>query len=415
MSLQEDFPLNEQVTSIILAGGQGTRLHPLTLHRSKPAVSFGGKYRLIDVPISNCLNSQIHRIFVICQHFASGLQQHLMAAYPHSRFRSGNLSTLCPEQTENGMRWFKGTADAVRQNLPTLLSSPGEYFLILSGDQLYNINLIEMIRFAQEKKADLVIASLTVQEREAKRMGLLKINPDHQIIDFFEKPNTPELLKPFEFKAKDKSCYLGSMGIYVFKKTALIEVLEKSGDDFGKDLIPFMVKKNKAFSFIYEGYWEDIGTVSSFYEANLALISQKNCLDVEDRWRPIYTEELDLPNAIIKNAKIDRSIISPGCLIEAKEVIHSLIGIRTQIGEGSKIHDSIIIGNQGSFCKTASLTIGKNCTIQKAIIDEEAQIGNEVQLINKKNLTHYDGDGIFIREGIIIVTSGTKIPDQFIL
>ncbi len=411
MSLNEGFKLNEKVITVILAGGQGTRLYPLTLHRSKPAVSFGGRHRLIDIPISNSINSKIRKIFVISQYFASGLQQHLSSTYPHDTLSKGNLEMLCPEETSKGICWFKGTADAVRQNLKNLSAPNIEYYLILSGDQLYNIDLLEMVEFAKEKDADLVIASLPVEEKEAKRMGLLKINSNNHIEDFYEKPQTKELLEKFEFQ---EGKYLGSMGIYVFKKEALFLLLEKEGDDFGKDLIPLMIKEKKSFSFVYDGYWEDIGTVDSFYKANLALIEQKNCLNMNDPWRPIYAESQHLASSIIKNSVVDRSIISLGCLIDAKEVIHSLIGARTSIGEGSVIRDSIVMGNLGIY-EEAFLCIGKNCLIQRAIIDENSQIGDHVELTNKKNHIHYDGDGIFIRDGIIIVTSGTKVPDYFIL
>ena len=411
MSSGAGLKLNEKVMSIILAGGQGTRLHPLTLHRCKPAVSFGGKYRLIDIPISNSLNSKIHKIRVISQYFASGLQQHLKATYNHDSFSNGNLEMLCPEETSEGIHWFKGTADAVRQNLEHLSDPSVDYYLILSGDQLYTLDLLQMVEFAQKLDADLVIASLPVAEKEAKRMGLLKLGSKGRIDDFYEKPQTQELLNKFSYE-KDK--YLGSMGIYVFKKEALLNILQQPGDDFGKDLIPMMISKKNSFAYVYDGYWEDIGTVASFYEANLALIEQKNCLNMCDPWHPIYAEVQHLPNTLIKGARIDRSIISLGCNIEAKEITHSLIGPRTNIGKDSIIQDTIIMGNHGSFGES-SLAIGKNCLIQKTIIDEHCQIGHNVELTNKKNQLHYDGDGVFIRDGIIIVTSGTKVPDNFIL
>ncbi len=404
--------LQEKVMSIVLAGGQGTRLFPLTSTRCKPAVSFGGKYRLIDIPISNSLNSKIQKIFVVSQYFASGLQKHLSATYIHNAIADQNLAMLCPEETSEGIQWFKGTADAVRKNLKYLQDPNIEYYLILSGDQLYNIDLLQMVSFAKKTDADLIIASFEVQEKEAKRMGLLKINSNHQILDFHEKPQTTELLNKFQIPGTQN--YLGSMGIYVFKKEALIRLMEEVGDDFGKELIPLMIKKKNTYAFVYNGYWEDIGTVASFYEANLALIDQTNGLDIRNPERPIYTEAQHLPNALIKNAFIEDSIISPGCIIEAKEIYHSLVGVRTTIGQGSIIRDSVIMGNLGSHDEGV-LSIGSDCFIRKAILDEQVKIGNHVELINKKKLQHYDGDGIFIRDGIIIVTSGTKIPDHFTL
>ncbi len=408
--------LHDKVISIILAGGQGTRLDPLTRFRCKPAVSFGGRYRLIDIPISNSLHSRIQKIFVISQYFASGLQQHLSSTYLNQSLACINLSMLCPEETEEGIRWFRGTADAVRQNLSYFQDLSAEYYLILSGDQLYNIDLLRMVEYAKSTNADLVIASLPVQEKEAKRMGLLQINAHGLITNFYEKPSTKELLDQFVFEHKKgaEKKYLGSMGIYVFKKQVLEQLLQEAGDDFGKDLIPIMISKKKSFAFVYEGYWEDIGTVSSFYEANLALIDRKNCLNISDPSRPIFAQVHRLPNALVKGAKIDQSLISPGCLIEAKEVYHSLIGLSTHVGEGSVIRDSVIIGNNISYGENP-LRIGKNCVIEKAIIDEDVEIGHHVQLINKKKQMHYDGDGIFIRDGIIVVASKTRLPDHFVL
>lgn len=420
MSKLDQMQLNEKIASIVLAGGLGTRLHPLTLHRCKPAVCFAGRYRLIDIPISNSLNSQIFQIFVISQYFASSLGQHLSSAYPHNALQKRNLEMLCPEETIDGPNWFLGTADAVRKNIEYINSSSLEYFLILSGDQLYNIDLIKMVEFAEEKKADLVVAALPVEVKEATRMGLLKISSNYQIVDFIEKPKDPAILEKFSFcqiTKKMNSCYLGSMGIYVFKKEALLKLLQKEGNDFGKDLIPLQVTQGKSYAFVYEGYWEDIGTIDSYYQANLALIDQKNCIEIDNPYHPIFTTPHNLPSAKISNTKIERSIISQGCVIEAKEIFHSVIGLRTHIEKGTIIKETIIMGNhrEGSGLEDPYLRIGENCVIEKAIIDEQATIGNRVLLINKKSLSHYDGDGIFIRDGIIIVASGTKVPDDFIL
>ena len=407
----------DKVATIILAGGQGTRLHPLTLHRCKPGVCFGGRYRLIDIPISNSLNSNIHQIFVISQHFASGLQQHLSSAYSHQHFQRGHLEMLCPEQTSQGINWFLGTADAVRKNAEILKKCQADYFLILSGDQLYNIDLIKLIEFARNKEAELVVATLSVEEKEATRMGLLKVDEEGRIVDFIEKPKDPKILNNFCINGENKKkSYLGSMGIYVFKKEALFKLLEEEGNDFGADLIPFKIKQGHSFAFVYDGYWEDIGTIDSYYQANLALIENKNCLNMYDLWNPIYTTNENLPSPLIKNTHINNSLISQGCVIEAEEISNSLIGIKTQINKGSIIKDSILMGNHARYDAKDSLPyIGSNCLIQKTILDEDSTIGNNVILTNKNNLTHYDGDGIFIRDGIIIVSSGTKIPDGFVL
>lgn len=420
------------VASIVLAGGQGTRLQPLTTNRCKPAVSFGGKYRLIDIPISNSLNSKIHKIFVISQYLAGSLKHHINDTYLPSNLQKGDLEMLSP-QTAEGPDYFKGTADAVRKNWEHLSQTPVEYFLILSGDQLYNIDFSEMLHFAKQTNADLVIASIAVEEPEAKRMGLLNINKNGLIKDFVEKPSDPKVLKNFQLSKKQipKShtegkhpLYLGSMGIYVFKKEVLAKLLEEAGDDFGHDLIPLKVKGGNTYAYVYDGYWEDIGTIGSFYRANLALTkeSKQQHLDLYDENNPIYSRPCVLPDAEIKGTSISDSIVSPGSIIEAKEIHHSIIGVSSCIHKGTVIKDSVILGNHfypESYSHDKPLTtyfsIGENCIIEKAIIDEHTHIGNNVRLINQENLIKYDGDGVYIRDGIIVVTSGAVIPDGFTL
>lgn len=409
------------VATIVLAGGQGTRLFPLTANRCKPAVAFGGRYRLIDIPISNSLNSKIRQIFVISQYFASDLHQHILSTYHLDRFREGGIELLTPQETPEGKTWFKGTADAVRQNLEFLLKTPAEYFLILSGDQLYNMDLIRMLQFAKRENADLVIAALPVKEAEARRMGLLKVDQTARITDFHEKPQEESLLKYYALPNKADH-FLGSMGIYVFKRSLIASLAKESGDDFGNHLIPALIKKSKSCAFIYDGYWEDIGTVASYYNANLALTTQRDCLDTYNENNPIFSQPYNVPGAMIRGTTVKDSIISQGAIVDAAEITHSIVGIRSQIGKGTVIRDSIIIGNRFYHPPEhlrselpAHLTIGQNCLIQKAIVDEHACIGNNVQLINKQKINKMDGDGIYIREGIIIVMPGTSLPDGFIL
>ncbi len=430
ISHQEDDNFLKRVATIVLAGGQGKRLFPLTMSRCKPAVSFGGRYRLIDVPLSNSLNSRINQIFVISQYFAAELHQHILSTYQLDMFRSGGLELLTPQETTKGKAWFKGTADAVRQSLDYILRSNAEWFLILSGDQLYNMDLYEMLSFAKKKDADLVIASIPVLEPEAKRMGLTKINAASTITDFYEKPQEAELLKEFELAkpflkanghSTDEPHYLASMGIYIFKRSAMIEILSQEGDDFGRDLIPKFINKGKCSAFIYQGYWEDIGTVASFYKANLILTEGKG-LNTYVEENQIYSTPQHIPNALISGTRIKDSLIGQGGIIDADEITHSVIGIRALIKKGTVIRDTIIMGNRTyhPFMNQVMpvdqyYSIGENCIIHKAIIDEDTLIGNNVQLINKNKLETYDGEGIYIRDGIIIVTSGTEIPDNFVL
>ena len=411
--------LVDRVAAVVLAGGQGTRLFPLTQSRAKPAVGFGGRYRLIDIPLSNALNSKITRLFVISQYFASSLHQHIAATYHLDQFQTGGIELLCPEESPTGKVWFKGTADAVRQNLDHLLKAPVDYFLILSGDQLYNIDFHDMIEFAEKKDADLVIASLPVAEAEATRMGVLQVDNTHHIADFYEKPKERAILDRFALPQKK---YLASMGIYVFKRDALISLMKEEGLDFGQHLIPKQVKRGKSFAYTYDGYWVDIGTIASFFEANLALLSQKACLNTYDETNPIFTSSQNIPSPMIKNATIHHAIITQGSIIDGAEISNSVIGFRAQIKKGTKIENSIIMGNH--FYKPPlhqhpplpdEFTIGENCLIQNAIIDEHCKIGKGVKLINSKKLQNYDGDGVFIRDGIIIVSTGTALPDGFTL
>ena len=421
-----------KVASIILAGGQGTRLFPLTQMRCKPSVCFGGRYRLIDIPISNSLNAKIPQIFIISQYLASSLQQHILETYHLGQFQTCKIQLLCPEETPSRKAWFKGTADAVRQNLEYFAATSADYFLILSGDQLYNIDFVEMLNFAIKQDADLVIASLPVEEKEAKRMGLLKTNASNEVLDFFEKPTDPKILKQFALSPAflqghhiahpKETHYLGSMGIYIFKRKALFELLKEEGDDFGKDLIPKQMKMGKTAAYVYKGYWEDIGTISSYFQANIALTFQRNCLNTYDKNNPIFTHPQHLPSPLIKGTQLTQAIISQGAVIEAKEISNSILGIQVVVKKGTIIRNSIVLGNLfyssvpgDDQAQTNEYTIGEDCLIENAIIDEHSIIGDRVQLTNVKKLQHYDGNGIYIRDGIIIVTSGTKVPDGYIL
>lgn len=411
------------VACIILSGGKGTRLFPLTLHHCKPAVSFGGRYRLIDIPISNSLNSEIRRIFILAQYLTAELNHHISQTYSFDSFHRGSMDFLTPEELPMGEKlWFEGTADSVRKNLNTLLKAPVEYFLILSGDQLYNIQFEEMIRFAKEKDADLTILTHPVDKTVAPRMGLMEIDDQNKIIDFIEKPKEPSMLNEFEMHSQPGR-YLGSMGIYIFKRDVLKKLLQEDPrEDFGKHLIPTQIKKDNTYAYVYDGYWEDIGTIESFYEANLLLTHTDKGLNTYDRSNPIYSRLSYLPGPKIYDTQITHSIICEGSVIEAKEIAHSIIGTRVQIKKNTTVKNSVIMGNHYYYSPTPEkgiiepeYIIGKDCVIEKTIIDEHVSIGNHVRLINKKNLKTYDGDGIYIRDGIIVVPSGSNIPDYFVL
>lgn len=426
MTFDPPIKLTSRVACIILAGGQGTRLYPLTQACCKPAVSFGGRYRLIDIPISNSLNSNMKNIFVLAQYFSSGLNTHVKETYALDQFQGGRLHVLTPEERPEGKVWYTGTADAVRKNLATFSSLPIDYFLILSGDQLYTMDLEAMVAFADQKKADLTIASLPVTAAEAPRLGLLRADDNASITHFHEKPKDPHLLKDFQLSRdflhthsmSDASApyFLASMGIYVFKKEALIALLEEDPrDDFGKHLIPTQIAKGKTAAFLHQGYWEDIGTISSYYQANLALTTNSLGLNLYNEILPIYAHNHHLPGARIHQISAQDSIICDGAIIEGATISHSIIGVRSVIKEGTTIRNSILLGNSHYVDQQekSAFYIGKQCTIENAIIDEDVIIGDHVQLINQKKLTHYDGDGIFLRDGIFIVTKGAILPSHF--
>jgi glucose-1-phosphate adenylyltransferase len=418
----EDLLAFHKAATIILAGGQGTRLFPLTLSRCKPDVSFGGRYKLIDIPISNSINANISRIFIISQYFATSLNHHITTTFRAETLSGTAIQMLTPEETHEKKSWYMGTADAVRQNIQYFEQLPLDYLIILSGDQLYNMDLLDMLTFAKQKEADLTIATIPVSEKEATRMGIMKIDPNGYIIDFVEKPKNKEIFKNYQLKEPlDKSRpYLGSMGIYIFKKERLIELLrESNGDDFGKDIIPKQIaSKGKTASYVYDGYWEDIGTVESFYTANLALTTHDLGLNLYNEVAPIYSQHVHLPSASMKKTIVHDSIICEGSVIKAKEIIHSLIGIRSRIGEDTVIHDSIIMGNTTYHAGIKEsdpyeYLIGAHCHIKKAIIDEQTLIEDNVDLLNLENRTTFDSDHLYVRDGIIVVPSGAHIKKGF--
>lgn len=421
------------VASIILGGGEGTRLHPLTLTRCKPAITFGGKYRLIDVPISNSIHSNCYKIFVLTQFLSSSLHHHIFQTYMQGGRTAGMIEVLTAEQKPTQKAWYQGTADAVRQNIDYLLESPVEYFLILSGDQLYNLNFQEMFTFAKETDADVIVASLPVNAQDATRLGILKVNENNFITDFYEKPEKKGILDKLRSPSQvieragvpsdSKRNYLGSMGIYLFKRKALADVLmQDPREDFGKHLIPTLVQQGRAAAYLYEGYWEDIGTIEAFYQANMALTDPKPKFSFHNEARPVFTCRYDLPPAKFLDTQIKQTILCEGAIVDADEISHSILGPRSVVHKGAIIRDSFLMGNDyyaSPFMDHQSLPpephIGENCILIRTIVDKNVTIGKGVQLINKQKLTHYDGDHVFIRDGIIIVSRGASIPDGFIL
>ena len=392
----------------ILAGGRGSRLFPLTYKKAKPAVLFGPGYRLIDIPISNALNCGILNICVFAQYYPELLENHIQEAFYPQKIQPSKIEIFKPPIGPQGESiLFQGTADALRKLKHHFEQSKEEYILILSGDQLYTMDFKPFLEMAEKKDAQLLIACLHVSEQDAKRMGIMKIDASNKILDFHEKPKKKEDLDRLK---DDQDQLLASMGIYIFKKRTLLSLLEEKGDDFGKDLIPLQLKKGGIFAYPFDGYWEDIGTVDSFFKANLALIQEKNCLKIADEKYPLHSKTQLLSPPKIKNCFIEESLISLGTVIKAEKVKNSIIGSGTILEKGSELENTLILGNTQEDSKTH---IGPFCKLKNVIVDEGAKIGANVRLENLKNLQEFDGDGVYIRDGICVVQANAVIPDNF--
>jgi glucose-1-phosphate adenylyltransferase len=422
----------KRVAVIILGGGQGTRLFPLTATCCKPAACVGGKNRLIDIPISNALNSGCSRIFIITQFLSTSLHKHIIRTYQLGSIAAGSIELLAAEQRPTQQSWFQGTADAVRQNIEYFIHTPAEYYLILSGDQLYKMDFQHMMHFARETDADLTVAALPVAETEATRMGLLKVNEDRLITEFHEKPQERAILDHMrlpDFTLRQmgegfdqERKYLGSMGIYLFKRQALLDLLKLDlREDFGKHLIPTKVKQGKTAAYLFDGYWEDIGTIGAYFKANMALTNPRPPLNYYDENFPIFSQLSHLPAPKIMNTRVKDSIICEGSVVEADIVQSSILGPRTIVKEGTVIRNSYLIGNEfyappmSADNLSSHFKIGSHCLIDHAIIDKNVHIGDGVQLVNKRKLTHFNSDNVFIRDGIIVVSAGARLPDGYVL
>lgn len=420
----------KNVIAIILGGGQGSRLFPLTETRSKPAVPVGGKYRLVDIPISNCLNSDIYRMFVLTQFNSASLNAHIKNTYNFSVFSHSFVDILAAEQTPDNPTWFQGTSDAVRQCMPHFLNHDFDYALILSGDQLYQMDFNEMIEAHIASQADITIATLPVNAKEAPEFGVLKTNSESFVESFIEKP-APEILSQWksdvspEMKAQGKD-YLASMGIYIFNKRLLVELMKNPDTkDFGKEIIPQAVGHQKILSYQYEGYWTDIGNIDSFFEANIGLtdaIPQFNLFDNENK---IYTRPRLLPPSKFNKTLVDSSLISEGCVLNAKEIKKSVIGIRSKIGVDTVIQNSYVMGNDyyqsiNDINEDVSqnkilVGIGERCFIKNALVDKNVRIGNDVYINGGTHLENCSNGLYVVKDGIIVIKKGVTIPNNFVI
>ncbi len=424
--------MNKSVIAVILGGGAGTRLSPLTATRSKPAVPIAGKYRLVDIPISNCLNSDIGRMYVLTQFNSASLNKHIKNTYYFSRFSTAFVDILAAEQTPDNHGWFQGTADAVRQSLRHLQQQDFDYVLILSGDQLYQMDFSKMLQDHIDKEADISIATIPVGEREAPEFGILKSNEEHLITSFIEKPKK-ELLPEWVSDTGDEMrkagrVYLASMGIYIFNRKLLFDLLldeKKDAKDFGKEIIPGSIDQQKVVSYQYDGYWTDIGNIYSFFEANISLTEDIPQFNLFDTDHAVYTRPRMLPPAKVSGTTLEKTILAEGCIINASRIERGVMGIRSRIGYGTTIVDTYIMGCD--FYETLDdmknaaqrglpkLGIGERCYIRNAIIDKNCRIGNDVRINGGNHLPDSDNLLYTVKDGIVVVKKGAILPDGYVI
>ena len=420
--------LGKQVLGIILGGGQGSRLYPLTESRSKPAVPIAGKYRLVDIPISNCINSEIKRMYVLTQFNSASLNRHIKNTYHFSFFSQAFVDVLAAEQTPMSDTWFQGTADAVRQSMHHFLRHDFEYALILSGDQLYQMDYNLMVEQHVKSGAKISIATIPVNAKDATSFGILKSDDKNEVTSFIEKPEK-KLLPDWTSEVSDDMKsegrnYLASMGIYIFNRDLLIELMKNPDtNDFGKEIIPQSLGKHKIASYQYEGYWTDIGNIDSFFEANLGLTDDIPAFDLYDKNKRIYTRARMLPTSKISGTTLNRSVIGEGCIVHAAKIDRSVIGVRSRIGNESTVINTYMMGNDSYETleeidrnKTQILMgVGERCFIKNTIIDKNCRIGDDVRINGGPHLKDKETDTYCVREGIVVIKKGAVIPRGYVI
>lgn len=410
-------PNMNNVLAIIMGGGRGARLYPLTQTRSKPAVPIAGKYRLIDIPVSNCINSGIYHIAVLTQFNSASLHRHIAGAYNLNAFR-GSVQILAAAQTSESTDWYQGTADAVRKQLIEIRSAGAEYTLILAGDHLYRMDYEELAKFHMENKADITVAVHPITRSDAPRFGILKREVNGCISSFVEKPTNPEIQKKFVARDDPERPFLGSMGIYMFNTSTLIDLLTYNPHhiDFGRDVIPEAIHSHAVYGYVFDGYWQDIGTIRSFYEANLAFTASDWLCGSKSS---IYTIGLPLPSSIVSNSKLQGVILAEGCRISGAKIEHSVIGTCSQIANGVTIKDSIVMGADywpaEKHQSTVPMGIGANCVIEGAILDKNARLGENVVIRPFPRDMEMDCGNWFVRDGIVIIPKDAEIAPGAVL
>ncbi|SFZ90228.1 glucose-1-phosphate adenylyltransferase [Flaviramulus basaltis] len=420
--------INDKVLAIILGGGQGSRLYPLTQDRSKPAVPIAGKYRLVDIPISNCINADIKRIYVLTQFNSASLNRHIKNTYHFSFFSSAFVDVLAAEQTPNNKTWFQGTADAVRQSIHHFLRHDFEYILILSGDQLYQMDYDKMIDAHEKNGAEISIATIPVNAKDATSFGIMKADDNNVVTSFIEKPDA-SLLPDWTSEVSDvmKSegrNYLASMGIYIFNRDLLVDLMKNPDtNDFGKEIIPQSIDKHKTLSYQYEGYWTDIGNIDSFFEANIGLTDNIPKFDLYDKKKRIFTRARMLPTTKVAGTMLEKAVVAEGCIISAAKIEKSVIGVRSRIGAESTVINTYMMGCD--FYETLEeidrekieilLGIGERCFIKNAIIDKNCRIGDDVRINGGKHLEDKETDMYVIKDGIVVIKKGAVIPKGYVI
>jgi len=420
---------NKSVLSIIMGGGQGQRLYPLTKERAKPAVPIAGNYRLVDVPVSNCINSGLKRVYVLTQFNSVSLHRHIQQSYKFDAFTDGFVDILAAQQTPEHAGWYQGTADAVRQNFRHLLSAGGDLILILSGDQLYRMDFRPMLDQHIQHGADITIATLPVPRKSASSLGIMQVSADKRIVRFVEKPKDEKVLEELKMSGSlaaemhlsgDNDHFLASMGIYVFNRDVLIKELDNEKTDFGKHIIPDAINKRSVFAYLFKGFWEDIGTVRNFFDVHLALAKPKPPFDFYDAHAPVYTHPRFLPASIVSDSHIYETLVAPGSVIHPSALRHCVIGVRSKIGKGSKLHDVVMMGAD-SYQDDKELHaddrehlphigIGHDCVIERAILDKNVRIGDGVHISPASKEANVDHPLYCIRDGIVCIPKNSVIP-----
>jgi glucose-1-phosphate adenylyltransferase len=428
-------PATSGVLSIIMGGGAGTRLFPLTKERAKPAVPLAGKYRLVDIPISNCINSDLKRIYLLTQFNSASLHRHISQSYKFDHFSGGFVEILAAEQTFADTSWYQGTADAVRKNLTHMLNHDFDYVLILSGDQLYRMDFRKMVNQHMESGAQLTIATIPVHRREAAGLGIMQMDRERRITRFVEKPKEPSVqdslkIPPdmYDFlniRSDNEDLLLASMGIYVFNRDVLLKMLDNSLTDFGKHIIPAAIETHRVFSYVFQGYWEDIGTIRAFFEANIDITSELPRFNFFDMTAPIFSRPRWLPASKINGAQIDHAIISDGCIISHSEIHQSIIGIRSNIAPGTHLNRTIMLGSdyyesaesiaENEAVGIPRIGIGSETRIENAIIDKNARIGNNVIISPAGKPENVDHPAYYIRDGIVIIPKNGVVPHGMVI